>query len=171
SGSGKSTLIKLLTGHYENITSGTVLLNDKEVPNLENLQICSFLTKTQMNFFEGNILENLTLENNENSKVEELLKIFNLEVDTEEEIIDKDPEFSTGQNQRLALIQALISQKEVLLFDESFSNIDKENFDVILPYILSLDKTIIIISHTLNNKYLNKFDKLINIKNGEINEA
>ncbi|MBW0598632.1 ABC transporter ATP-binding protein [Mycoplasma anatis] len=147
------------------------MLNDKEVPNLENLQICSFLTKTQMNFFEGNILENLTLENNENSKVEELLKIFNLEVDTEEEIIDKDPEFSTGQNQRLALIQALISQKEVLLFDESFSNIDKENFDVILPYILSLDKTIIIISHTLNNKYLNKFDKLINIKNGEINEA
>lgn len=147
------------------------MLNDKEVCNLENLQSCSFLTKTQMSFFEGNILENLTLENNDNFNVEELLKLFNLEIDTEEEITDKDPEFSTGQNQRLALIQALMSQKEVLLFDESFSNIDKENFNIILPYILSLDKTIIIISHTLNNEHLNKFDKLINIKNGEINEA
>lgn len=171
SGSGKSTLLKLLTGHYEDISSGLIILNNNVVNNLESLQGNSFLATTSMNFFESNLNENLTLNNSENTKVQELLKLFNMEVNLDDEIVDKDPEFSTGQNQRLALIQALMSDKEVLLFDESFSNIDKENFDVILPYILSLDKTIIIISHTLNSEHINKFDQLINIKNGEINEA
>lgn len=171
SGSGKSTLLKLLTGHYEDISSGLIILNNNVVNNLESLQCNSFLATTSMNFFESNLNENLTLNNSENTKVQELLKLFNMEVNLDDEIVDKDPEFSTGQNQRLALIQALISDKEVLLFDESFSNIDKENFDVILPYILSLDKTIIIISHTLNSEHINKFDQLINIKNGEINET
>ena len=56
---------------------------------------------------------------------------------------------SGGQAQRLAIARALYKSPEVIIFDESFNNLDKENKTDIMNLIKEISKntTIIIISH------------------------
>ena len=78
---------------------------------------------------------------------------------------------SGGERQRIGIARLLYTKKEILIFDESTSNLDNKNKEKFMYTInqLAKEKTIIIISHDENviknckKKYIVKEKKLIKI--------
>ena len=70
---------------------------------------------------------------------------------------------SGGEKQRLSIARALYKNSQILIFDESFNSLDNETKKIILDEIkkLSETKTIIIISHNIND--LKDCDKIIDL--------
>jgi ABC-type transport system involved in cytochrome bd biosynthesis fused ATPase/permease subunit len=60
---------------------------------------------------------------------------------------------SGGEKQRLAIARAFYKESSLLIFDEITNKLDKKTSDKIMSLINSLkgDKTIIIVSHNVNN--------------------
>jgi tungstate transport system ATP-binding protein len=83
------------------------------------------------------------------------------------------PSLSSGEQQKLSLIRALIFSPKVILIDESFSNMDIESVSVFEEHILDIQKekpiTWFIISHQLSNiKHL--CDYVYFLHKGEVEE-
>lgn len=61
------------------------------------------------------------------------------------------------------ILDYLIANHDVLIFDEPTSNLDRETSDIIFDLIFNIkDKIVIVITHVDEN-VLNKFDKIIRL--------
>tara|TARA_Y100000590_G_scaffold269029_1_gene302116 strand:- start:387 stop:2120 length:1734 start_codon:yes stop_codon:yes gene_type:complete len=161
SGGGKSTFIGLLCGFLKPI-SGEIIIDENKILNLSQtnwLEKVSYLTQ-ENNLIDESILRNITFEF-DNQKIDfDLFKIV-CEQSGLNNLIQKSPEkfnteigqkgisISGGERQRIGIARSLYAKKEILIFDESTSNLDDENKFKFIETInqLSLNKTIIIISH------------------------
>ena len=78
---------------------------------------------------------------------------------------------SGGQKQRIILARTLLSPFKYLLIDEGMNQMDKNLERRILKRMFDkyFDKTIIIVSHRLENMDL--FDKVVLMENGKIKEV
>lgn len=163
SGSGKSTLMKLICGINKNF-DGVIKINNTTDSVDSYINDIDYLEENTV-IFDMSLKENITLNNN-NKNYEEILNIVGL---NKLDCLDVHA-LSLGEKQRIGIAQVLLKNKSVMCFDESFSNLDYENLNNILRYILSLDSTVIIISHHLTEKkdIINLFDYIIHIKNGQI---
>ena len=95
------------------------------------------------------------------SKLEELEKELN-----KNNILLNDTikNLSGGQKQRIGIARALYRDNEILIFDEATNSLDEKTADEILNNIINIkDKTIIIVSHNLEN--LENCDHLYEFKN------
>ena len=86
------------------------------------------------------------------------------------EIGEKGANLSGGQKARLAIARALYSDADIFLFDDPLSALDAYvgmNIfnNVIMDYLKG--KTIIVVTHAL--QYISHMDRIIYMKNGEIN--
>lgn len=77
---------------------------------------------------------------------------------------------SEGQKQLINLARVLYSNNDIVIIDEGFSNLDKQNFDNAVKLILNLNKTLIIISHQLDKTYEQKFTKVLELKDKQLQE-
>ncbi len=78
------------------------------------------------------------------------------------EVLDyENSNISSGERSKIAIFRALNTNKELLIFDEILANIDEQSEEELTNYLLGLNKTIIIITHNLNQNNLNKFDHII----------
>lgn len=77
---------------------------------------------------------------------------------------------SGGQKQRIAIARAILKDSPILLFDEPTSALDKKNQEMFFKTIekLKLQKTILVITHKLNNYKI--FDNIYELKNGNLFE-
>ena len=116
----------------------------------------------------SNLRTNLTYGNNQKNIEDEVLikyiesfKLFsdNSKVDLERSVSNKT--LSMGQMQKIGFIRALASGIEVLILDESTSNLDLESKELIYK-ILSDEKITIINSTHSKNDFL-KYDKHLEI--------
>lgn len=133
SGSGKTTLVKLLVG-FNRISEGQILIDNFP---LENIDLCHLRKRIvyvsqNMCFFTDTIKKNLLI--NSECSEEEMLRICKLcKVDEfvsklpfayNTIMLEKGSNFSAGQKQRWAIARALIQKPDVIIFDESTSNLD-----------------------------------------------
>ena len=83
-------------------------------------------------------------------------------------ISDEGSNLSGGQRQRIAIARALFKKSEIIIFDESTSNLDEKVESEILKIIRSLKskKTIIFITHSKNPLYI--CDKIFKIDSKKI---
>lgn len=168
SGSGKSTLLKLLKGYFPNY-GGKILINGKSV-NKVNDSIAYISQKEKL--FTGTIYDNITLNGSKDLKqiqevcfLDEIVDKLDLGYYT---LLEEDGNnISGGQRQRIALARAL-QNFSVLIIDEGFSGLDTNLERKIIKNLFKFykDKTIIVISHRLNN--LDLFDRFIKLENGVI---
>ncbi len=180
SGGGKTTLISLLCGFY-NPTKGKIFIDGIEVHNLEKtnwLKNISYLTQ-ENNLIDESILRNITFEFDDDKVNYDLFEevcaqsglsdlIQKLPEKYNTEIGQKGITISGGERQRIGIARSLYAKKEILIFDESTSNLDDENKLKFIETLneLSLTKTIIIISHdrdvikNCKNKYSIKNNNL-----------
>ncbi|MGI6329829.1 MAG: peptidase domain-containing ABC transporter [Bacilli bacterium] len=173
SGSGKSTLFKLLNKYYEDY-SGQIKIDDYEIKDLSlktiRDNIC-YVSQKERLFTEtiyNNIVLNRTIplkkleEVSQVTMIEEFLKKKNL--DYNYLIEERGENLAGGERQQIIIARTLLKQVNVYIFDESMNEMDLKFERRILLNIFKYlhDKTVIVISHRLDNKDL--YDEIIMMK-------
>ena len=165
SGSGKSSLLDLIFNNLS-LTLGSYHFNNNIVDNTTNLQGVFTYCNDENIIFDGNLYDNLTFfENNPN--IEKLNKVVSdLNIDFINDLNQNlcDMKLSEGQKQLINLARILYSNNDIVVIDEGFSNLDKQNFDKAVKLILNLNKTLIVVSHQLDKSYEQKFTSVFEIK-------
>jgi ATP-binding cassette subfamily C protein len=75
---------------------------------------------------------------------------------------------SGGQRARLMLARAICLNTDVILCDEIFANLEQSIAHDIEKDLLSLDKTIINVSHIIFKDHLEKYDKIFVVENNGV---
>lgn len=181
SGSGKSTLIRLLNRLIQP-TSGDIYIDDQNITKLnkKSLQLVrrekmSMVFQNFALFPQRTILQNAEygLEVRGVPKEERRLKAEKaLQNAGLLSYKDQYPEqLSGGMQQRVGLARALANDTEIILMDEAFSALDplirKEMQDELLELQANLQKTIVFITHDLNEA-LRIGDRIAIMKDGKI---
>ncbi len=180
SGSGKSTLLKLMYGLLAP-TSGEVKFkgshlagpHERLIPGHENMKMVTqdFNLSLYAKVYENvaGMLSNADLTAKE-QKTWEMLEFMGIETLAEKRIV----ELSGGEQQRVAIARAIITEPEVLLLDEPFSQIDavlKNQFRADLRRLCSfLGITIILVSHDPVDG-MTLADQMVILKKGRIIET
>ena len=180
SGCGKSTVVNMLVGAFRP-QKGEVTVGGKQLEKLSRENWYSHLSAVSYNtyIFNESVRDNFKMakENVSDEEIFAALEKVNLKEFIEEnggldKIITEDANnISGGQKQRLALAIALVSAKDIYVFDEATSNIDIESEAVIMKNIkaISESKSVIVISHRLANVV--PADNIYYMEEGEIKES
>jgi ATP-binding cassette, subfamily B, bacterial PglK len=177
SGKGKTTLINLIIG-FLHPKSGKILINGiADYTNINNFINCISYLPQDVFLIDGTIAENVALGEKVNldseMKIYDSLKkanlynfVNNLDSKINTNIGDKGVKISGGQKQRIAISRSLYFNKDILIFDESTSSLDKNTAKKIIDEIFTLKNklTIILISHNIDfykicNKVIDLDDK------------
>ena len=180
SGCGKSTVVNMLVGAFRP-QKGEVTVGGKQLEKLSRENWYSHLSAISYNtyIFNESVRDNFKMakENVSDEEIFAALEKVNLKEFIEEnggldKIITEDANnISGGQKQRLALAIALVSAKDIYVFDEATSNIDIESEAVIMKNIkdISESRSVIVISHRLANVV--PADNIYYMEEGEIKES
>jgi putative ABC transport system ATP-binding protein len=160
SGSGKSTLMNLL-GCLDTPTSGSYILNDKDVSTMHDDQLAEIRNKEIGFVFQTfNLLPRTTALDNvalpmvyagyskaeRNQRAEEVLTQVGLQ-----DRMDHQPnQLSGGQRQRVAVARALVNKPSIILADEPTGNLDsKTSIEIMKLFndIHAAGNTVILVTH------------------------
>jgi D-methionine transport system ATP-binding protein len=163
SGAGKSTLVRCIN-RLEEPTRGKVLINGKDVTQLEPKELREMRRKIGMIFQHFNLLSSRTVAGNiaypmeisgvkksvQEKRIKELLELV--------ELTDKanayPSQLSGGQKQRVGIARALANEPDVLLCDEATSALDPRTTQSILKLLKEINEkfglTIVIITHEMS---------------------
>jgi len=180
SGSGKSTLVDILLGLIQPY-KGEVEFDGKILTEDNLLSWWGLVGHVPQNIYirEGSILDNIVFGSSKevsNEKINSIISTVGLNdfVNSLSNGINSSVgEFgsllSGGQRQRIAIARALYKNPKILILDEATNSLDNDTEKLVLDNLTNLadDLTILMITHQNNN--LNKFNKVINIIDGEIN--
>ncbi|MBU3978469.1 ABC transporter ATP-binding protein [Patescibacteria group bacterium] len=179
SGSGKSTLLNII-GLLDTATSGTYLLNEKDVTKINEDQQAyirnreigfvfqSFNLLKRVNVLENVILPSIYTGTNKTER-EKRAKELLIKVGLEDHIYKKPNQLSGGQQQRVAIARALMNEPSLILADEPTGNLDTASGNEIMTIVKDLNrqgKTIIMITH--ENDIAKQAKKLVQIKDGKV---
>ena len=181
SGSGKSTLIRMINGLYEP-TDGEVQIYGDSVTHASSKQLRGIRRERVSMVFQHfalfphrTVLENAAYgletkgvpRSQRREKAAEALRLVGL-AGWEN---NKPGQLSGGMQQRVGLARALAADTDVLLMDEAFSALDplirREMQDQLIELQRSLDKTILFITHDLNEA-MRLGDRIAMMRNGRI---
>ncbi|MGY3783470.1 ABC transporter ATP-binding protein [Gemella taiwanensis] len=174
-GSGKSTIINLIVKFYS-ATKGNVLINDRNINDYskEYLREKTAIVLQDSFLFEGTLLENITISNDEKIAREALSRVggdFILEnrsLGSKVEVGGSN--FSTGEKQLICLARALAKNPKILILDESTANIDSETEQNVSRAIeeLKQGRTTLIIAHRLST--IKNADMIYVLRKGKVIE-
>lgn len=160
SGSGKSTLMNLL-GCLDTATSGTYILNGKDVSQMHDDELAEIRNKEIGFVFQTfnlmprtTALDNVALpmvyagysKSERNERATEVLTQVNLA----DRMDHKPNELSGGQRQRVAIARALVNKPSIILADEPTGNLDSKTSVEIMGLFNDIHKngnTVILVTH------------------------
>lgn len=165
SGVGKTSLIKAILGYLP--YHGKMLINDEK--NI-NINLFSWMPQ-EFQAIQGSIKFNLLLGNKEATEQQMydvlekvgLMSKINQHEGLETLIEHNGNNFSGGENQRLSLARAMLSNNPILILDEPSSSIDMNLEKELFKQIIKMNKTSIIVVHRL--KAIPKNATILFIKN------
>lgn len=183
SGIGKTTFLEIIAG-LRKIDSGKYYYDNQEILSNDDDIMSDFRNKNIGYILQDfalvddyTVLENIILPvlySRFFSKEEAILraKSFAVKFSLEKELDKKVRFISGGQKQRVAIIRSLILNPEIILADEPTTNLDKNNFRLVLEMFQELKKQekIIIIS-THDDRIKKIADRTYKIVNQEIIES
>lgn len=149
-GSGKTVLFKLISG-LMNVSSGEIFFNGTPIKqsdvlfgvSIEKPQLIEDLTVMENLLFLANIRNTINKE-----IILEYLKQFNL-YDARNK---KVKNISMGMKQKVSLIQSVMENPEIILFDEVSNSLDYESKDLLYELVKKekeAGKIILYINHNL----------------------
>lgn len=179
SGSGKTTLLNILAV-LDRPTSGTVLLDGKDISAIRENQLAAF-RRDQLGFvfqdfnlldtfsLKDNILLPLVLQGMNWREMEaNLLPIANqLRIAN---LLEKYPyEVSGGQKQRAAVCRALITHPRLILADEPTGALDSRATDALLDVFQQINQTgqtLLMVTHSV--KAASRAGRILFIRDGQV---
>lgn len=177
-GSGKSTFAKILTGLYRP-SSGEITLDNRHIKALDDEQYHHYrqhfsAVYTDMHLFKSLVGPADSLTTADQQLVDEWLDLLQmkdkLKLDEEGKVLNE--ELSQGQRKRLALLMAVIEQRELLLLDEWAADQDPQFrrtfYHKLIPKLKAMGKTLVIISH--DDHYFAQADRLLQMNQGRLIE-
>lgn len=181
SGSGKSTLLHTILG-LEKPDSGTVTMLGKNLYSTMNEDERSAYRKEhvgmvyqQANWVKSvNVLTNVALPLlliGESKESREKKAIQTLEMLKMQDWAHHHPsELSSGQQQKVSIARALITDPEIIIADEPTGNLDfesgKELMELLQNLSKTLNKTVVMVTHDL--EYLKYADKAVKVIDGKV---
>lgn len=184
SGSGKSTLIRMINGLHP-ATSGDVLIEGKNLAGLKGEALRKVRReKISMVFQHFALLPHRTVGEN----AAYALQIQGMNRAEREERAERaldmvglggwggsmPSELSGGMQQRVGLARALAAETDIMLMDEAFSALDplirREMQDQLVDLQQRLDKTILFITHDLNEA-MRLGDQIAMMRDGRIEQV
>jgi putative ABC transport system ATP-binding protein len=180
SGSGKTTLLSMISGVLRP-NSGTVVIDNVNIWQLGSDQIAEFrLNKVGFVFQDYHLFPRLTTV--ENVAIPLILRKQNWDEAISEaahylEIVGlknkaalPPMKLSGGEQQRVALARALVSQPDLMIFDEPTASLDGETgrriMDFVKNNILSDQRCILIVTH--DSRILDYADRIMKMEDGRI---
>jgi ABC-type bacteriocin/lantibiotic exporter with double-glycine peptidase domain len=176
-GAGKTTFVNLLSGLLEP-SKGSIFADGKSISN----NIKSWQSNIGY-IYQSTFLMNDTIENNicfdEVKNANHYLKLEKINTLIGfDKFLKKIPEglntivgeggarLSGGQRQRIGIARALYFDRKILICDEITSSLDKNSESSVVNCLKNIDKTVIIISHKIDN--LRFCSKIYKIHDGKI---
>lgn len=168
-GSGKTTLAKLLLGLYVP-NSGGIALNNTPIRDDNRDDFRQLFSVVFSDYYLFDELSQERSSNNDALAADYLEKLqLNKKVTIENGVMSTTS-LSTGQRKRLALLAAVLEDRPICLFDEWAADQDplfkKVFYNVLLPQLKALGKTVIVISH--DEHYFHVADRIIKLDYGQI---
>ena len=179
SGSGKSTLLNLLTSPgmaYE----GSILLDGTELRTASPESLYETVSLIQQNVFVFNasIRDNITMfrsfPSEELAQAVRRAQLESLLADRGEGYLcgENGSGLSGGEKQRISIARSLLKHASVLLADEATAALDAQTAHQVTDDILSLTGvTRIVVTHTLEQAALRRYDGILVLKDGRIAES
>lgn len=180
SGSGKSTLLNILTGLLLP-TKGTVILGGQDICKLSSDDLAKirasklgFVYQTNYWVKSLNVLDNVSmplyfLGKNRVSAAKQAME--SLAMVHMEGYAKKNPMMlSGGEQQRIAMARALVTNPDFVIADEPTGSLDSTSGEMIMELLRNLQhtlhRTIILVTH--NMEYIPYADQLIHIEDGQV---
>lgn len=180
SGSGKTTLVKLLMRFYD-LTKGSISIDGINVKDFTKSDLRGFIGVVPQEpiLFNNTIAYNIGYGKghvrlaeikaaaklaNIDSFIESLPEKYNTEVG------ERGVKLSGGQKQRLAIARMILSDPDIVIFDEATSHLDSESEKLIQDAFWKArhGKTTIIVAHRLST--IMRADKIVVMEKGKIKE-
>lgn len=167
-GCGKSTLLKMLAGIID--FKGKIYIDKQDISKHNCTEKLAYISQ-HPKLFDNTVLYNLNYGSNLSQheiekKIDEmkLTTFFNsLPNKLETKVGKEGANLSGGQKQYVALMRALIQNKQILLLDEPTSSLDTSSKTIFMDVIRSItNKTIIISTH--DQELLPIFDTVVNLE-------
>jgi len=177
SGSGKTTVLRTISG-FQKPASGIVKIDGIDVCKMEpGDRGVGYIFQNYTLFPHMDIFHNIAfglsvrrVEKNELKKrVENISRLLGIQ-----QLLESYPhQISGGEQQRVAIARSLILNPKILLFDESFTNLDYNLKIELLEQVRNINKrlgtTIIFVTHDQSDCFW-LCDKIILIEDGRIVE-
>ena len=158
SGAGKTTLFRILMG-LEQADKGEI----KGIPRgpiaavFQEDRLCeSFSAFTNVKIVSDRLADQTIIAH---------LK----QVGLGEAVNQKVSTLSGGQKRRVALVRAILAEKDVIFLDEPFKGLDEDTKKIVTDYLLSntADTTVIMVTHDIDEAE-SLGAKVLNLKDGKI---
>lgn len=178
SGCGKSTLINLFLSAYDNY-DGHIYYDNHELRDISSESLYDVVSVIQQNvvIFNATLRDNITMfreitkEEVDRAIDEAGLRAF-VEEHGEDYLCGENGNLlSGGERQRISIARSLLRKVSVLLVDEATAALDKQTAYQVSNAILDIQDVMkVVITHSLEENLLNRFDEIIVLKAGEVAE-
>lgn len=179
SGSGKSTLLNLLMAAHGDY-SGEIRYDEHEIKSVSSSSLYDMVSMIGQNVFVFNasIRDNITMFREfPKAEVESAIALSGLNALISERGEDylcgeNGSGLSGGEKQRISIARSLLKKSKLLLCDEATAALDAETAYQVSSAILNLSGvTGIVVTHSLDENLLRRYDGIIAMKNGQIIES
>ena len=147
-GAGKSTILKLIEKELSPHEGRVLVSNGASIGYAKQVIPRAWMELTIREFFEKAFSEKVY---DIDPRIDAVLEVVNLPV-SHERLVGS---FSGGQQARLLLAYALITDPDILLLDEPTNNLDHAGIEHLKDFLINYKKTCLVISH--DAEFLNSF--------------
>ncbi len=184
SGCGKSTLLQLL-GTLAKPSNGKVLIQDKDLSGLNDVELARFRNNTigyifqdhhllpQCSALENVLIPSLARPVSERTGVEARAKMLLEKVGLGGRLDHHPAELSGGERQRVAVCRALIHQPAIVLADEPTGSLDRHSAESVGELLLNLCKNenTVLVCVTHSSDLAKKFPQRMELIEGRLQSA
>ncbi len=177
SGAGKTTILNILGG-MDSATSGTIIVDDKDISGANDKELCEYRRYDIAFVFQFyNLVQNLTAKENVELATQiaedpmssrEVLKTVGLY----DRMNNFPSQLSGGEQQRVAIARAVAKNPKLLLCDEPTGALDyvtgKQVLKVLQDMCNNHGMTVVMITH--NAALADMANKVIRVKSGTISD-
>lgn len=180
SGSGKTTLTKLLMRFYD-LESGEITIDGVSIKDFTKSTLRSFVGVVPQEpiLFNNTIAYNIGYGKDKPklSEIKAASRLANIDDFIESlrekyntEVGERGVKLSGGQKQRLAIARMILSNPDIVVFDEATSHLDSESEKLIQDafWKARAGKTTVIIAHRLST--VMRADKIVVMERGKVKE-